>query len=620
MNAHASRRGVARGTQARLDLAGLTLTLLLGLMSVATTFGPAPLGHAHQTTERQSPMVRLLPRVPESRRGTILEMIGKRGTPADLKFIYNQLLDADGFSEANRLKALEALEAAALRGVEPDTIDGNGLATVITETGDPAIQLAAIRLAARWEIDEAAEPLGNLAADPDQPRAVRQAALKGLATIGGEAARSTIATLLGPDQPQAVRCLAVAALVRIDRQAGIDRAVKVLGQGATLDELTPVITAILGQQGGAEAFAGLINERGLPVDVAKLALRALYAAGRSDVELVRALTASAGLNADARPLTAEEMTAMITRVTRQGNPAHGERIFRRSELACMNCHAVAKAGGNIGPALDAIGVSSPVDYIVNSILMPAQAVKEEYQMLTVLTFDGLVVQGLIVSENDEQVVLKDAQGELITLAADDIEDERRGGSLMPEGLTNLITQDEFVDLIAFLSELGKPQGDYAIRSTPTIQTWRVLVADPEEAIPDDPDESFRAQVMAASEADYRTAYSLVDGRLPLGDLVPETITDDTPITLYLQGAVEVSIGGYVTLQVEGDSASALWIDDEPALPADRPGQVRLALGRHLLTLRVDFETAGQVRRDDPNVRLTIDKDEGATTSLTVVEP
>ena len=62
-----------------------------------------------------------------------------------------------------------------------------------------------------------------------------------------------------------------------------------------------------------------------------------------------------------------------------------EAVFRRPELGCMNCHAINKAGGSIGPDLGPVGGSSPMDYIVQSILDPNASVKEEYLTKTDIT-------------------------------------------------------------------------------------------------------------------------------------------------------------------------------------------------------------------------------------------
>ena len=67
-------------------------------------------------------MVKLLKskRVPEERLGTILELIGKRGTADDLAYIYEQAISSDGFAPTVRVKAFEALaEAAANRSLKP---------------------------------------------------------------------------------------------------------------------------------------------------------------------------------------------------------------------------------------------------------------------------------------------------------------------------------------------------------------------------------------------------------------------------------------------------------------------------------------------------------------------
>ena len=134
----------------------------------------------------------------------------------------------------------------------------------------------------------------------------------------------------------------------------------------------------------------------------------------------------------------------------------------------MKCHAVAAAAGGVGPDLSSVGASSPVDYLINSIMVPDQAIKEEFVTKVVQTTDGRVYHGIVADKDDKRIVLREATGELRTIPTDDIDDSKDGGSLMPKGLVNFLTRAEFVDLLRFLSELGKP-GVYAIHTTPTIQ-------------------------------------------------------------------------------------------------------------------------------------------------------
>ena len=46
-------------------------------------------------------------------------------------------------------------------------------------------------------------------------------------------------------------------------------------------------------------------------------------------------------------------------------------------------------------------------------------------------------------------------------------------SLMPPGLTSSLREDEFVDLVRFLSELGQ-EGDFKVDSRPVIRNWMAL--------------------------------------------------------------------------------------------------------------------------------------------------
>ena len=109
-------------------------------------------------------------------------------------------------------------------------------------------------------------------------------------------------------------------------------------------------------------------------------------------------------------MTPAELTALVAEVAAKGDPARGEEVFRRSDLNCMSCHSVTKAGGDVGPDLSAVGQISPPDYIINSILNPDQSIKEQYNTLVVQTVDGQVFQGIVTDKDEQRVVLKDATG------------------------------------------------------------------------------------------------------------------------------------------------------------------------------------------------------------------
>ena len=314
--------------------------------------------------------------------------------------------------------------------------------------------------------------------------------------------------------------------------------------------------------------------------MAKLALRTMYAAGRSDAALSDVLSKAAGMAADQVPPTGAALGKIVADVVAKGDAVRGERVFRRADVNCMKCHSVSGGGGNIGPDLSPIGGTSPVEYVVNSILNPNLAIKEQYITKNIVTTSGQTFSGVVVDRNDQEVKLRDATGAILTVATADIDEELEGRSPMPEGLVKFLTQNEFLDLARFVSELGKP-GPYAIRTRGTVQRWRVLTAPGDQLIAEIPNvEILRQEVLSAPAEAWTWAFGKVAGTLPLDEL---KATGQT--VLYLQGTVDVLEGGPVALDLKSTEPLAAWLDVTPLDPAQTL-VTDLAKGTHTLTLRV----------------------------------
>jgi putative heme-binding domain-containing protein len=556
---------------------------------------------AQDEARPESTYVKLLKKAPEGRQGPIVDLIGKRGTVDDLAFLYDRATAPDGFPTPVRLKALGSLlEAATTRNLRPDVAFFDGLARLIKPAdpkADPSLRLAAIKLAGAWKAVTTDAGLAEVAGSQSADVPTRAAAFEALASIGGPIARASIDALAEPDRPPSVRALAVAALARLDMDLAAGKAAAALTDDARIEDVTPLMAAFLDRQGGADKLAAALQKRKPTTDGARLALRAVYALGHADEALVAVLNKSAGLEAEPKLPTKEEMDALVAEVAAKGDPDRGEAIFRRAEMNCIKCHALSGAAGGVGPELSALGLSSPVDYVVNSILIPDQAIKEEYQTRTVVTSDGLVLQGIVVEEDDKRVVLKDATGEPRIVPVASIEETKKGGSLMPKGLSSLLTRAEFVDLVRFLSELGKP-GPYAIRSTPTIQRWRVLNTSPDDA----------ADALQAEPGKWLPAYARVAGALPLEEVAALAAGK----ILYLQGEINVSTAGPIAFRFNSAKGLEGWLDDQPLPGGDAP-TVEVAEGTHKLTLRVDLPA-----RDRQAIRVEVVRAEGSSAEFSVV--
>jgi putative heme-binding domain-containing protein len=585
---------------------------LFGLLVVAGC--ALPIASVSGQDSAVAPLMKLLQsgRLPAERQGTVVEMIVKRGNEKDLGVIFEQLQKPDAFSPALRLQVLQWLaDAAVTRKVTPAG-DLSSLGKLITDEAvqkDPALLSATIRLASIWKVKSISGELQQLASSDKASEQVQQAAIEGLVNIGDAASIETLSKLAASGKTVRVRVLALAGLVKLDTDAAAKHAADVLSAVTAQDDPAPLVDAFLNRQGGADKLAAALEGKKLPEGAAKMALRHMYSVGRSDAALSDVLSKAAGVATDVPPPTEEEVAKLVAEVNAKGDAARGEKIFRRADVNCMKCHAVSQAGGNVGPELSALGGISPVEYIVNSILNPSLAIKEQYVTKVFLTADGEVLTGIVIDRDDTRVNLRDASGKVVSIPTADIEDEKEGQSLMPQGLTKFLTHEEVLDLCKFVSELGKP-GPYAIRTTPTIQRWRVLKEPAKELTGDVPNvEIVREFILDRPAADWSTAYGMVNGKLPLDELKAVAVND----VLYLQGELEVTEPGVVAFQIDSTEPTNVWIDAEP-FDAQKKIEKNLSTGRHTVTVRVQL-TSG---KSEPGIKIELTKPAGSGGQFSVV--
>jgi putative heme-binding domain-containing protein len=521
-------------------------------------------------------LVKLLEKgkIPAERKSVLIETICRHGGPKELRTIFERTLRGDD-PPALRPRTLEWLaDAARTRRVQPNVTPAE-VRPLLADAGKDGPSPEAIRLATAWKVKETATNLRAIALDGGAGRAARFAALDGLAAFGD---RKTLEELSGPSQAGPVRFHAAVALSQIDVDAGAAAAAAALAAARDGDDPSPLIEAFLVRKNGPDKLAVALERQKVSADIAKRILRAMYLAGRNDAPLANVVSKFAGIDAAPKPPTPDEVRQIAAEATSKGDPARGEQIFRRADLGCIKCHAVNKAGGHIGPDLGPIGASSPMDYIITSILDPNASIKEEYLTKVISTMSGTVVTGVVVERNKNQVVLKDATGKLVKIAVADIDEEATGKSLMPEGITRILTRAEMIDLVRFVSELGKP-GPYAIRATPTVLRWKWLrEVSPalREGIPNR--DVLRDQLLAAAPEAWDTAYTLVDGILPLAEF-----RKGGPV--YLQAEVQILRPGPLELRFDAKTPLTFWIDEDQF---DKAGSLsaRLTPGRHRVTVRI----------------------------------
>ncbi|MGE0605957.1 MAG: hypothetical protein AB7O62_02445 [Pirellulales bacterium] len=580
----------------------------LGLSILAATTA-----NADDPPSTAGPLMKLFlsGRLPVERQAAVVEMICNRGNEHDLRVVLDRVLQDDAFPPELRLKALGWLtDAAITRKVQP-VGDLNGLEKLVSldpAQGNSALPLAAIRLAATWKVAAISDELQALAKSAPPDSKMQRVALDGLVAIGDDACRATLKELSAPDQPVAVRARAVIGWASFDLPAAARAAAAVLADFSSRDEPGPLMDAFLNRKDGADRLAAAIGAADLSQDAAKIALRYMYSVGRSDAALSSVLGEAAGVAADAPPPTPEEIAALKEEVLSQGDAARGENVFRRRDLSCFKCHSLNRAGGQVGPDLAAVGGTSPPEYILNSILNPSLAVKEQYVTKLFEMNTGEVFTGIVIDRDDVRVNIKDAAGKKITLPTADIDDEVEGKSLMPTGLTKFLTHDDLLDLASFISQLGKP-GPYSPPTIPAVRRWRYL-ADPSAELTEEVPhlELLRQHVFDAPPEAWLPAYSKYSGALPLDELRG----GESAAVAYLQGEIEVTAAGRVAFDVASTEPTLVWIDGQPQLAQPR-FELPLQPGRHKITLRVEISD-----RPSPELSVELSKPAESTVQFDVV--
>jgi putative heme-binding domain-containing protein len=278
-------------------------------------------------------------------------------------------------------------------------------------------------------------------------------------------------------------------------------------------------------------------------------------------------------------LSPEQMKATISEVMAKGDAARGEQVFRRADASCYLCHSIDGAGGWLAPDLSSIGASAPVDYLINSVLDPNKDIKDGYDGLTVVTKSGDVYSGIKVGQDNAHLILKDNAHPEIPIPLADVKAQKSIGSLMPSGLTDTLTHGEFLDLIRFLSELGKP-GPYASTPAQYIRRWRVV-----DPVPPDlalsQGASSAAAIAALDGKEFPPAYSLVSGVLPLDAIAPNGAAMGV-----VRANVNVAAPGPIRLVLNDPKGVALWADDKPVAVPGPEIPLTLPRGVHTLTFRV----------------------------------
>lgn len=294
---------------------------------------------------------------------------------------------------------------AALKAAKPENAEK--LLTPLFEAQNPALRAQGIRLAGAWKVGAFTESIRKLALEQKQPQALD-------ALIS-----------LKPDE--------VAALALQD---------------------TAMLSALVSRtEGHAALMRALQKKDALDAAQAKKVLQTLNNLGKNDAKLSPLLMKLAGINSALPAYTKEYIANIVKGANTFGNAAEGKKIYEAA--GCIACHIPGPANSKIGPDLSAIARGLPIDMIVTEVVWPALNVKEGFEAATVTLKDGTVITGFKQTDTADTISIRDLTGAIKPIKKSDTQKIQSGGTLMPDGLTSTMNEQQLAHLIKYLSELGK---------------------------------------------------------------------------------------------------------------------------------------------------------------------
>ncbi|NBR84971.1 MAG: hypothetical protein EB141_00020 [Verrucomicrobia bacterium] len=525
--------------------------------------------------------------------GPWIELIGAAGGPAEVNRLWEQVAKRD-FNDATLVRAMNALAAAArLRNVKPAG-DGSRAVAFFYYATSPQ-RIAALDLMGAWKNPGAAfAEMVKLAGDERTPAEVRNAAFAAFRELGA------IGPVLGALQPMAaktspapVRRSAAMTLASLQPGKFADLALDEIADTKTEGEALELWRGVLATKGAAKQFADKIaSKTALPAHVASAGLRAAREGAQPDASLVASLTKLANVTAlSPDKLTPAKLKELADLALKSGDPARGELVYRRAELGCTLCHSIGGVGGKVGPDMTSLGAAAPADYLVESVLLPNAKIKEGFHGINIETKDDLEFSGMLVRETGQEVILRNAQNQEVSVAKANIRKRANASqSLMPTGLLDTVSESDRNDLIAFLSRLGKP-GDYDASKGGVARAWRVLPVTHrmdqggwDKITKGDFTAKWTAMESGIGEHTWRPATSLVNGALAKGDFAPGNVPAHVTITsVFVATTFTLAKAGPVTLTVDGVAKPELWVDGQKLAKLANT----FPAGAHTVVLRLD---------------------------------
>jgi len=379
------------------------------------------------------------------------------GTADGQAFIATRITNTQN-SATLRVLLLDIVDGAV--GANPPDAWREALTACLTDT-DESVRWRALEIARGHRFEELTAALAGIADDVSEKTEFRLAALSAIISSGDPVEGDRLQMVLdnlSPASEPGTRQTAAALLGRA--KLSTDARLAVAQRQLPVADALVLTAALEAFTGGSDSALGAALVDGLAANPRAsdlLTAAQLERVLRSYPPEVQTRAATLTSKLDQRDAG---LMARFLRIEPQlgaGDVGRGRAIFFGDKATCSTCHAIGNEGGAFGPDLTTIGLVRSGHDLLEAILFPSSSMVPDYQPFNV-DVRGEVLSGIVARETSDAVTIKTAATETRTISRGEIKSMAPAAlSMMPEGLDSALTDEQLLDLIAFLRSLNNEQ-------------------------------------------------------------------------------------------------------------------------------------------------------------------
>ncbi|HLT94743.1 MAG TPA: hypothetical protein VKZ56_09295, partial [Membranihabitans sp.] len=135
----------------------------------------------------------------------------------------------------------------------------------------------------------------------------------------------------------------------------------------------------------------------------------------------------------------------------KGDIEEGRELFVRQ--GCQTCHNLERSAVMKGPYMGQIGSIMNRHQIAESILKPSASISQGFGTVQIRTRDEKIYVGFVTEETADNLVIRNIAGEATRLEKSNIQERKElESSMMPAGLANSLSFQQFASLVDFLKD------------------------------------------------------------------------------------------------------------------------------------------------------------------------